>query len=254
MKRPITIAIAGKGGTGKTTIAALIIRLLSQKGVVLAIDGDPSSNLNLALGLPLDDTVGAVREDMLASVKGATLEMPKQDYMELRIHQALVESKRIDLLAMGRPEGPGCYCAANHMLRTCIDRLADNYDYVVIDNEAGMEHVSRQTTRDVDILLIISDVSMRGIITAVRMKQLIGELRTHVGRTSLVVNRVENSLPPEIEKAIADSGLELVGTLATDPKVLELEGRGAPLTELPPDSSLWLGVSAIATRLGLGLN
>ncbi len=254
MKRPTTIAIAGKGGTGKTTIAALIIELLSQKGVVLAIDGDPSSNLNLAMGLPLDDTVGAVREDMLASVKGATLEMPKQDYMELRIHQALVESKRIDLLAMGRPEGPGCYCAANHMLRTCIDRLADNYDYVVIDNEAGMEHVSRQTTRDVDILLIISDVSMRGIITAVRMKQLIGELRTHVGRTSLVVNRVENSLPPEIEKAIADSGLELVGTLATDPKVLELEGRGAPLTELPPDSSLWLGVSAIATRLGLGLN
>lgn len=254
MKRSITIAIAGKGGTGKTTIAALIIELLSQKGVVLAIDGDPSSNLHLALGLPLTDTVGAVREEMLASAKEATLTMPKQDYMDLRIHQSLVESNRIDLLAMGRPEGPGCYCAANHMLRTCIDRLASNYDYVVIDNEAGMEHVSRQTTRDVDILLIISDVSMRGIITAVRMKQLIGELRTHVGRTSLVVNRGEDSLPPEIEKAIADSGLELVGTLATDPKVLELEGRGAPLTELPPDSSLWLGVSAIATRLGLGLN
>ena len=251
MKSPTTIAITGKGGTGKTTIAALIIRLLSQKGVVLAIDGDPSSNLHLALGLPLSDTVGAVREEMLASAKGASLGIPKQDYMDLRIQQSLVESNRIDLLAMGRPEGPGCYCAANHMLRACIDRLATNYDYVVIDNEAGMEHVSRQTTRDVDILLVISDVSMRGIITAARMQQLIGELRTQVGRVALVINRVEDGLPPELEKAVADSGLELVGTLATDPKVLGLEGRGAPLTELPADSTLWLGVSDIAAKLGL---
>ena len=130
-----TIAIAGKGGSGKTTIAALLIKLLSQKGVVLAIDGDPSTNLNLALGLPLSYTVGKIREEMTAAVKSRRFEagIAKQDYLELKTSEALVESPKIDLLAMGRPEGPGCYCAANNMLRTCIDRLGKNYDYVVID-------------------------------------------------------------------------------------------------------------------------
>ncbi|MFQ5826118.1 MAG: AAA family ATPase [Dehalococcoidia bacterium] len=248
-----TIAIAGKGGTGKTTICALLIKLLAEKGVVLAIDGDPSSNLHLTLGLPLEDTVGAVREEMLAQVKGGSFSpgMAKQDYIDLRIHESLVESKGIDLLAMGRPEGPGCYCAANNMLRTVIDRMETNYDYVVIDNEAGMEHISRQTTRDVDLLLIISDVSMRGMITATRMKELIGEIRTSVGRVALIINRVDNGLPPEMEQAVSESGLELAGTIPTDPQALELDGRGVPLIQLPEDSPLMQAVREIAKRLAL---
>ena len=146
-----TIAVAGKGGTGKTTIAALLIKLLAAKGVVLAIDGDPSTNLHISLGLPLNQTIGNVREEMTEAVKTGRYDssMPKMDYVGLKISEALVESERVDLLAMGRPEGPGCYCAANDMLRFCIDRLAKNYDYVVIDCEAGMEHISRQTTQDI---------------------------------------------------------------------------------------------------------
>jgi len=248
-----TIAIAGKGGTGKTTIAALLIKLLTEKGVVLAIDGDPSSNLHMALGLPLHETVGALREEMLDSKLKSRIgpSMAKPDYIALRIQEALVESKRVDLLAMGRPEGPGCYCAANNWLRTSIDRLASNYDYVVIDSEAGMEHISRQTTNDVDILLIISDLTMRGISAAARMKELIGELRSHVDKVVLVVNRVADGLSPEIKKAIKDAGLELIGALPEDPGMAKLEMVGAPLTELPADSPLNKGVSEIAKKLGL---
>lgn len=248
-----TIAIAGKGGTGKTTIAALLIQMLASKGVVLAVDGDPSSNLHLALGLPLSATVGEVREGMLAAVKKRQIEpsLSKQDYLDLRVHEALVESRGIDLLAMGRPEGPGCYCAANSMLRTIIDRLENNYDYVVIDNEAGMEHISRQTTQEVGILLIISDLSMRGIITASRTRGLIQEMRTSVGRMGLVVNRVDGELPPPIDKAIKESGLELIGLVPQDPQVTELDSRGAPIVELPEGSPLRQAVGDIAKRLGL---
>ena len=244
-----TIAVAGKGGTGKTAIAALLIKLLTEKGAVLAIDGDPSSNLHMALGLPLEETVGAIREETLRlHLSPGT---PKQDYLELRVQEALVESKGVDLLAMGRPEGPGCYCAANHWLRACIDRLANNYDYVVIDSEAGMEHISRQTMRDVDILLLTSDPTIRGISAAARMKELIGELRTHVDKIALVVNRVADGLPPEIEAAISEASLDLIGLLPEDPGMTKLEIKGAPLIELSPDSPLKKGVLEIARKLGL---
>ena len=253
MAKTITIAIAGKGGTGKTTIAALLVKTLSERGVVLAIDADPSANLHLALGLPLDCTIGDMREEMTQDIKKGRfpIGMSKPDYIDLKVHESLVESTSIDLLAMGRPEGPGCYCAANNWLRVCIDRLADNYDFVVIDNEAGMEHISRQTTRDVDFLLIISDPTVKGVITAARMKALIGELRTHVDRIALIINRQHGELTPQVERAIQESGLELVGSLPTDPTVAELDAQGLPQTELPPESPLRLGLLAIAHRLGL---
>jgi len=248
-----TIAIAGKGGTGKTTIAALLIELLSKKGVVLAIDGDPSSNLNMALGLPLTDTIGDVREDMMKAVQSRTYDtsISKPDYLDMKIAESLVESKGIDLLAMGRPEGPGCYCAANNMLRTCLQRIAKNYDYMVVDCEAGMEHISRQTTQDVDILLLVSDHTLRGIVTAARMKELIGELRSSVGRIALVVNRVHNGLSPEIEKAIRDYDLDLVGVVPVDENVAKLDAGGAPLIDLPSDSPLRLAITDIARKLKL---
>lgn len=246
-----TIAVAGKGGTGKTTIAALLIELLTEKGAVLAIDGDPSANLHMALGLPLEETVGTVREELADGKITERIGMPLPNYMELRIQEALVESQGVDLLAMGRPEGPGCYCAANNWLRFCIDRLAGNYDYVVIDSEAGMEHISRQTTRDVDILLLASDPTIRGISAAARMKALIAELRTHVDRIGLVVNRVKNSLPPEIGQAIKEAELDLVAVLPEDPDMMMLEVKGMPLTGLPAESPLKKGVLEIARKLGL---
>jgi len=248
-----TIAIAGKGGSGKTTIAALLIKLLTQKGAVLAIDADPATNLNLALGLPLNDTVGKVREEMAAKVRARTMEpgLAKQDYLDIKISEALVESPQIDLLAMGRPEGPGCYCAANNMIRTCVDRLGKNYDYVVIDCEAGMEHISRQTTRDIDIMLLVSDLTVRGILTAANMQALIKDMRTYVGKIHLIVNRATSPLPPKIAQTINDAGLKVIGTIPEDAKIKELEAKGTPLIELPPDSPLQKGVAEIAKKLEL---
>ena len=250
-----TIAIAGKGGTGKTTIAALLIKLLSQKGLVLAVDADPSTNLNQALGLPLDDskTVGGIREKMADDVSKGRFSpsVSKPEYLFSKIVESLAESKGFDLLAMGRPEGPGCYCASNEFLRASLDQLVKDYkyNYIVMDCEAGMEHISRQTTRDVDVLLIMSDPTIRGITTAARMKDLIGELRTKVGEVGLIVNRVKGELSPEIKKAIDESGLQVIAMISEEPDMANLEMKGRPVTELAPESSLQLKVKEIVEGL-----
>ena len=248
-----TIVIAGKGGVGKTSISALLIQLLSRKGVVLAIDADPATNLNQALGVDIGETVGRIREEMSEAVKLGTISpsVSKQEYLDGKVMAALEESKGFDLLAMGRPEGPGCYCAANNMLRISIDRMGHRYDYVVIDSEAGMEHISRQTTRDIDILFIVSDLTQRGVKTAASMKDLIGEMRTTVGKICLVINRVPNDLPPEIQKAIDDNGFDLVATIPQDQGLADLEIKGLPTTELPADSPLRLGVENLIKKVGL---
>jgi CO dehydrogenase maturation factor len=252
-----TIAIAGKGGTGKTSVAALIIKLLSQKGLVLAVDADPSTNLNQALGLPLDDskTVGGIREKMTEDVSKGRLSptIGKPEYLFGKIMESLVESKGFDLLAMGRPEGPGCYCAPNEFLRAALDKLVKDYkyNYIVMDCEAGMEHISRQTTRDVDVLLIMSDPTMRGITTAARMKDLIGELRTKIGKIGLIVNRVQGKLSPEIKKAIDEAGLKVIALIPEDPNMAALEMKGSPITELSQESPLQLKVKEIVEGLGL---
>ncbi|MGD8397517.1 MAG: AAA family ATPase [Anaerolineae bacterium] len=249
-----TIAVAGKGGTGKTTISALIVDHLVQKrdGAILAIDADPSTNLNLALGVPLYDTVGDVREETATAVGGSAAMggLSKWDYLDLRIQESLTEERAFDLLAMGRPEGPGCYCAANNILRTSVDRLSDAYDYVVIDNEAGLEHLSRRTTRDVDLLLIVSDPTLRGIIAAERVAELIEELDTAVGEAYLVVNRVlGDELPPALRQAIEERGLTLAGVLPADPAVNELDALGEPIVALPPESPLRRALEEILASL-----
>lgn len=245
-----TIAVAGKGGTGKTTISALVIDYLTKRGqgTVLAIDADPSTNLNLALGVPLYDTVGDVREETATAVGGGAGlgGMNKWDYLDFRIQESLVEETAFDLLAMGRPEGPGCYCAANNILRTSVDRLSDAYDYVVIDNEAGLEHLSRRTTRDVDVLLLVSDPSLRGIIAAGRVAELIDELKTSVGSVYLIVNRVVgDSLPGPLLKAIEEYNLNLAGTIPADPLVNELDALGEPLARLPEDAPIRRSLATI---------
>ena len=165
--------------------------------------------------------------------------------------ESLVESEKIDLLAMGRPEGPGCYCAANSMLRTSIDRLGKNYDYVVIDCEAGMEHVSRQTTRDIDILLVVTDPTIRGVIAAGRMKPLMKEIRTHVGQIWLIVNRVVDELPAEIEASVKENDLDLLVSIPADPNLAALEIKGEPSITLPSDSPLQVSIKDIINKLGL---
>ncbi|MFW6117887.1 MAG: AAA family ATPase [Chloroflexota bacterium] len=252
-----TVAIAGKGGTGKTTIAALLIKLLSQKGLVLAVDADPSTNLNQALGLSLEDnkTVGRIREKMTEDVSKGRFSptIAKQEYLFGEIMESLVESKGFDLLAMGRPEGPGCYCASNEFLRVSLDKLVKDYkyNYIVMDCEAGMEHISRQTTRDVDVLLIMSDPTIRGITTAARMKDLIGELRSKIDKVGLIVNRVKGELSPEIKKAIDESGLQVIALIPEDSNMAGLEMTGRPITELPGESPLQLKVKEMIDGLGL---
>jgi len=252
-----TVAVAGKGGTGKTSVAALLIKLLSQKGLVLAVDADPSTNLNQALGLPLDDskTVGRIREKMTEDISKGRLSptIAKQEYLFGKILESLVESKGFDLLAMGRPEGPGFYCAPHGFLRVSLDKLVKDYkyNYIVMDCEAGMEHISRQTTRDVDVLLIMSDPTMRGVTVAARMKDLIGELRSNVGKVGLIVNRVRGELSTEIKKAIDESGLRVIALIPEDPNGAGLEMKGRPVTELPQESPLQLKVKEIAEGLRL---
>jgi CO dehydrogenase maturation factor len=243
--------VAGKGGVGKTLISALLINHLIRQhnGAVLAIDADPSTNLHLALGVDIDfdelESVGSIREETAVDVqRGSSLGgMSKPDYFEMRIQQAIWEEIDFDLLAMGRPEGPGCYCAANNMLRASIDRLSGGYRYVVIDNEAGLEHLSRRTTRDVDVLLIVSDASMRSILAAGGVSRLIDELHTKVGEQYLIVNRVpvdENGgpkLPEPLGQAIEEQGLELAGIIPVDPVVAEFDALGKPVGDIPPDSA-----------------
>ena len=248
-----TIAVAGKGGTGKTTLASLLAKLLTGSGTVLAIDADPSVNLHMALGLELPETIGDIREELLTAVQSGAVSpgMSRHDYMALRTREALVESTGMDLLAMGRPEGPGCYCAANHVLRLAVDGLADAYDYVVIDNEAGMEHISRQTTRDVHTLLLVSDPTIRGISAAARMQELLGEVRANAGQVYLVVNRTNGALPPQVEKEIAAQRLRLLATVPSDPEVGDLDAKGHPLVELSPSSPVKKAVATLAHELGL---
>jgi CO dehydrogenase maturation factor len=237
----VTIAVAGKGGTGKTTICGMLVRYLAQQGSgpVLAIDADPASNLNDVLGMQLEKTVGDIREDTADKVRANKLEpgVSKQELLDYEINASIEEGHGFDLLAMGRPEGPGCYCAANNMLRVIVDRIAKSYSWVVIDNEAGLEHLSRRTTRDVDVLLVVSDPSLRGLTTAGRVVNLIDELKTKVGKHYLIVNRARDGvLTPQLEQAVADFGLNLLAILPDDPAIASFDAAGKALVDLPDDS------------------
>jgi len=244
----ITIAVAGKGGTGKTTLSGLLVRYLVQHngGKILAIDADPSSNLHLVLGLPLTQTIGDIREE---SRTGVTPGQTRQDWLGYAVRMAVEEGDDCDLLAMGRPEGQGCYCAANHMLRSIMDGINAGYDYVVMDNEAGMEHLSRRTTRDIDHLLLVSDASIRGMTAAESMLTLSKELEVNVRNTYLVVNRVIGEMTPAIRAKVDGMGVPLLAAVPYDPQLVEFDGAGRPLVELPADALVSVAVERIASKL-----
>jgi len=230
-----TIAVSGKGGTGKTTLAGMVLRYLLDQGKtpVLAVDADANSNLNEVLGVEVRSTIGEAREVMKKDVPTG---MTKDIWFDYKVQEALIESKGFDLIAMGRPEGPGCYCAANTLARKCLDLLTENYRYIVIDNEAGMEHFSRLTTRDVDLLFIVSDPSRRGILTASRIRDIIHELDLRISREVLVINRTQGDLAADTVKEIKSQKLELGGVIPTDEEIYRYDLEGKPTFALPLES------------------
>jgi len=231
-----SIALAGKGGTGKTTLAGMLVKFLVKNGKspVLAVDADCNANLNEVLGLTVTDTLGNAREEMK---KGDVPSgMTKDVFMSMKLEQAVVEAKGYDLVVMGQPEGSGCYCAANTLLTSFLERLRGNYPYIVIDNEAGMEHISRLTTSNVDILLIVSDTSRRGLQAAIRINELSKDLNIGVGKSYLVVNQTKNGLSEEALKIIKDADIELAGTVPEDDRVYEYDLKGEPTVNMPDDS------------------
>ena len=257
-----TIALAGKGGVGKTTLAALMIKYLVQEQprAILAIDADPSSNLNIVLGLDLEWTVGDIREGMLEQVKtsltsgGAAMgTMPggvsKRDYLDYHVHTALAEGSRFDLIAMGRGEGPGCYCAVNHNLREVVDAISKQYAYVIIDNEAGMEHLSRRTTRDVQHLLIVSDPTPRGLIAAHRIAAMSRELEINIEKTWLVLNRSAGQNSPQVNELVADVGAPLLGAVPADDGLRELEASDRPLIDIGNESPAYRAVGQMLLQI-----
>ena len=213
----------------------MIIRhLLDQgKGPILAVDADSNSNLNEVLGVGVNSTIGDARELMKKDVPTG---MTKDIWFEYKIQEALIETKGFDLIAMGRPEGPGCYCAANTLARKCLDLLTGNYRYIVIDNEAGMEHFSRLTTRDVDLLFIVSDSSRRGILTAARIRDLIHDLDLRISREVLVINRIQGELDRETLEELKRENVELAGTIPVDDAVYQYDLEGKPTFQLPVES------------------
>ena len=248
------IGFAGKGGTGKTSLAALTVRYLGErrKGPVLAVDADANACLNEALGLDVHATIGRLREDSLTAVRAGTDRpggMSMEQLFDYQVAQSLIEAKGFDLMVMGRPEAPGCYCAANNIIRKYTDKLSETYTYVIIDNEAGMEHLSRRTTHKVDLLLIISDPTAKGIKTAARINSLVEELKLDVDRRALIINRVAGREGDELKKSAAGAGLDVAGLVPQDQLIFDFDLKGKPVFELPEDSEALKSFFAILDTL-----
>jgi len=244
-----SIALAGKGGTGKTTVAGLLIKYLvkNDKIPILAVDADSNANLNEVLGLTVTDTLGNSREEMK---KGKVPSgMTKDVFMSMKLEQAVVEASGYDLVVMGQPEGPGCYCAANTLLTGFLERLTSNYPYIVMDNEAGLEHISRLTTSNVDILLIVSDTSRRGLLAATRINDLAKTLNIGVGKSCLIINQAKEKPDRATLELIRQSGLELAGTISENQSVYEYDRNGRPTIELPEDNPAVKEAFAIFSKI-----
>ena len=237
---PFTIAVAGKGGTGKTTLTALIIYHLRRRkeGNLLVVDADPNVNLNELLGLEVEKTIGQTRQETLKRIKKADFPagMSRSMFLEFALQECLVESEGLDLLVMGRGEGPGCYCFVNDILRHFLDSLTPNYHWVIMDNEAGMEHLSRETTRGIDVFLIVSDISPIAIRAAARISYLADKLQVTTKKKYLVLNNIDDDIPPLSRREIEKSGLSVAGQIPRDEIILSLSRNGRPLTDLGPDN------------------
>lgn len=246
------IAVAGKGGTGKTSVTSLLMRYLveHQKGPILAVDADPNANLNEALGTELGETIS----DLIAqtkSLKELPAGMTQETFIEYKLRSAMVETKEVDLLIMGGPDGPGCYCFPNNILRKHLENLTAGYNYVVMDNEAGMEHISRRVTADIDILFIVSDASARAIRSAGRVHHLIKSLKANVKEIYLIITKNQPGDIEALQGEISATGLTLIGTVPYDAELARYDLEGKPLFDLPASSIAVTAVYEICAKVNI---
>lgn len=243
-EHPFTIALSGKGGTGKTTVSSLLIRSFIEMGEtpVLAVDADPNANLHEALGVSVHETLGSMREE--AFTRHIPPGMNRHDYVRFRFRQALVEAEGFDLVAMGRPEGSGCYCFANDLLSECMAGLERDYRFVVIDTEAGMEHISRGTIGKPDILLIVSDPGARGLRTIVRIREIATQLGMNPPHIHVVFNRYKSGSAP------VDIGNEVPIAIIPEDSAVEMADLAAtPVSHIPADSPARVIVRDLAEKM-----
>lgn len=251
------IAVAGKGGTGKTSLTGLLINHIvnSKKGPVLVVDADANANINEVLGIEVETTIGAIREEVSKREnQGSTFPggMTRAQYLQYRLNTCMSEGEGYDLIVMGRSEGEGCYCYVNGILRELTDKLSNSYEYLVIDNEAGMEHLSRKTTKQIDKLLLVSDCSRRSVQAVARIRDLAKELNLKVGEVYLIVNKAPNGILNEgIKEEINKHNLNLLGVVPMDEMIYEFDCNGTPLVELPEDSKSKLAINDIVNKLEL---
>ncbi len=233
------IAFAGKGGVGKTTVATLVIRNMSasNKGPILAVDADPNSNLGETMGLEVPSTIGDIRENYMKDPQGIPSGMDKINYLETLVEQALIEKPEFDLLVMGRQEGQGCYCMVNNILNKFTEKLGDHYKYMVVDNEAGMEHLSRRTSGKVDMLFLVTDYSLRGLRALRRIHSMLEGLNLDVKELGIIVTRAPETLSEAFLNEVKEIDVPIVGTIPDDPALLEFDMERKSLLDLP-DSSL----------------
>ena len=253
---PHTIAVAGKGGVGKTTTCGMLINYLCKKnkGPVLVVDADANANLNEVLGVEMETSLGQIREEIAhAEMKGTIPKgMSKADYAEFKFNSALIEEDDFDMLVMGRTQGSGCYCFVNGMLKTQVDKYARNYSYVVMDNEAGLEHVARGTLPHVDTMLLVSDCSRRGIQAVARIAEMIKELNLNPGQMGLIVNRAPDGvLDDGIQAEIEKQGLKLFGVLPHSDAVYRCDCDGEPSAQLPESEPMKQALKGIMQSIGL---
>ncbi|MFC1631779.1 AAA family ATPase [Candidatus Omnitrophota bacterium] len=246
-----TIAVCGKGGTGKTTFSALLIQQIlkaQNDKSIIAVDADPNSNLDQALGLSSTSSIVSIVDQIAKNPEQVPAGMSKDRFIEYQIQDTLLEAEGFDLLAMGRPEGPGCYCFVNNLLRSLIEKLSKAYNYMVIDNEAGMEHLSRRTTRKIDLLFIVSDCSVVGLRSAKRILELTRELKLTVQEAKLVLNKSAHgidNLKPEIEQL----GISLAGVIPQDEEVMKVSLVSGNVRALSEDTKAVTAVSQICKEV-----
>jgi CO dehydrogenase maturation factor len=226
-----------------------LVLLRRKEGPVLAVDADPNANLGEVLGIEVHNTIGGICDQALDSISKVPAGMTKEAYLEYHIQGALIEASGFDMLSMGRPEGAGCYCYVNNLVRKLMDRLLKNYPVIVMDNEAGLEHLSRRTTRKADLLLLISDSSLRGLKTTGHILKLVKELKLNIRNYGLIINRSRGDLSPQFNEYIKEQGLDLWGVIPHDEAIQKLDAQGIPLVNLPPEAPAAEAVSRLVDRL-----